>query len=453
MTHSAETANSRTLRYPQVAILRCMVKASAAVMALIGIGFFILGQLATISVIHGKLQHAGIIPPIFMLAGIVIIVASAAMVFFREAILIDTRLRTVERRRSWGPLFSRQAFPGLVSSIVLRHDTLNSGGRSMGTVCVFGLMGEKGPFWKLAQCPTLQEALDTGRSVSRRPTADYDNLVRAQATELAKLTGWRIEDRLDPAPAAVLPADIAPVVPSAAEIDPLTQLAASLPPAKPAPGTFVPAASEPVAWRVEDMMPSLEVPAWLQRPAPRQIRQRGRTLALSILALVLIIVLPIVLLSWVGWHYWAGEPLDKLTADNHLGRTLWLLPYAVVGGAFALAREKRIARAKHLAQRGAMVNGLLLRRTRQTPAARSDWQFTINGIIVSSAMLRMLDGSQYDPDKVRYEFLVGDMKYIDYINADLLGVFRRDGLVAVVYDPLRPDIHLPLPVVKRYIHV
>jgi hypothetical protein len=50
-----------------------------------------------------------------------------------------------------------------------------------------------------------------------------------------------------------------------------------------------------------------------------------------------------------------------------------------------------------------------------------------------------------------YEFVVDGKKRSGYVAVDLLGNFRPDGLIAVVYDPLNPQLHAALPVIERYV--
>ena len=123
----------------------------------------------------------------------------------------------------------------------------------------------------------------------------------------------------------------------------------------------------------------------------------------------------------------------------------FLLGIAVAVGMWR--RANRIARARFLGERGCMRQGMVFRRAQKVGVRRTQSRVTINGV----TLFNPWTSPEYDANRVRYEFIVDGKKQFGYIPATLLGIFRRDGLVGVMYDPHFPEVHLPLPVVERYL--
>jgi hypothetical protein len=150
-------------------------------------------------------------------------------------------------------------------------------------------------------------------------------------------------------------------------------------------------------------------------------------------------------------HSYLSPPSPmQLPAHDWVLTNIKLIPTVGITFVAAVAmhrRRKRIARAISLAKHGRMSQGMVFRRA----SSRSRTSKTeIDGFPINMCWEILQSPSQH-PDAIRYEFVVDLKKRFGYIPPSLLGIFRSDGLVGVVYDPLHPDLHLPLPVIERYL--
>jgi len=494
----AQTVSSRagqSLIYPQVRRPGFGRWFIACWCGVIGGGFVSISILAIRSAIQGN-SHG---PPallglffLFFLIGLGIVTYVVAILLYRHHIVIDPQTRTVTRRRSWGPIVRTLLLPGEVRSVLLMHFS-HSGGRksnSSYTVCVMKVMTRQGEGWQLKERPEAGEMIRRMLpSFFPRTAPDYERELRDEAIKLCAATGWRLDDRLEPATRE-----------------------------------FIPAASRPQAQRVEDIKPAIAPPAWLDRPIPRQVRQRRQTVLLGLLGWGVIAVPLLAAAIWLGvriWdaqsmrtttanviglaHHWipGGDGVDyrfavdgreytrwemnvspaiwaeaqpresilvsylprdpnhsyigppqlaELLPENWMTTSLSVMPGLIVAIGIAIGmrrRAKRIALARLLGERGRMSQGMVFRRSMKAGSSRNQLRVAINGVPVFNPWLPPVD----DPNQIRYEFIVDGNKRFGYVPADLLGIFRPDGLVGVVYDPLYPDGHLPLPVIERYLRV
>ncbi len=141
----------------------------------------------------------------------------------------------------------------------------------------------------------------------------------------------------------------------------------------------------------------------------------------------------------------------ELLPEDWIYRSVKLIPPFLLAIAITVGmhrRAKRIARAMWLGERGRISHGMVFRRAQKAGQSRTPMRLAINGVPICNPWP---SPPENDPNQVRYEFIVDRRKRFGYVPADLLGIFRSDGLVAVVYDPHDPEMHLPLPVIERYL--
>jgi hypothetical protein len=136
----------------------------------------------------------------------------------------------------------------------------------------------------------------------------------------------------------------------------------------------------------------------------------------------------------VIWPYW------KTVA--------YLSPYSVfLFLAFAALRRRRqrIEKSMQLARIGAITLGSLMQPVRR--ASRGKITMHINGIRLG----RQYKTPDEDPNQTRYEFIANGLPQSGYVPVNLLGFLPRDGIIAVLFDPDRPEVHMPLRAIERYV--
>ena len=149
-------------------------------------------------------------------------------------------------------------------------------------------------------------------------------------------------------------------------------------------------------------------------------------------------------------HIGPPQTMAELFPEDWITTSRKVIPGLVLAIGISVGmsrRARRIALAKLLGERGRMSHGMVFRHAIKAGRSRSSMSMAINGIPIFNPWRQREDG----PNQIRYEFIVDGKKRFGYIAANLLGIFRPDGLVGVVYDPLYPDTHLPLPVIERYL--
>jgi hypothetical protein len=484
LEHSAGSAPP--LVYQQVSSPRFVRCFMACWVGLIGGAFVALSAFVIFGALQGQISGPRPVLWLFLVFGIIglgLLTAAAAILLYRRRIEIEPHTRTVTRHRSWGLIKRTVGFPGAISSVRLMHDTRRvqrkHGSTSGYTVCALKLVGSNGEVWSLSERPESGEALSA--FLFRRPAPDYERLLRDRAVKLSAATGWRLDDRLERSSTGFVPAaseprghrveEIGPLIPTPAWLERaaprrvrrrmLTVLLSILgwcvlagPMALVAICTFAeplcmlttrgqviglardgPGANEPdshgVGYRItvnghEYTQWEWHVPDTLWKAAER----RGS--------------IRVNYLPWNPLHSNLGPPLPiERLPDNFYYLAILPLPLIVL----IVRRSKRIARARLLGERGRMSQGMVFRRAQIAGRTRTSTSMTINGLPIS----KLWQSVQDDPSQMRYEFVVDGKKRFGYVPADLLGVFRRDGLVGVVYDPLHPEVHLPLPVIERYL--
>jgi hypothetical protein len=127
-----------------------------------------------------------------------------------------------------------------------------------------------------------------------------------------------------------------------------------------------------------------------------------------------------------------------------------LIPYfllALVGARRLRTDGQRLRGVVLLGQRGSMSQGMLSHSQQMAGRDRTPMRVSINGLPI----YKLWQSVESDPNQIRYEFVVDSVKRFGYVPADLPGVIRPDGLLGVVYDPLDAEVHMPLPVIERYL--
>jgi hypothetical protein len=122
------------------------------------------------------------------------------------------------------------------------------------------------------------------------------------------------------------------------------------------------------------------------------------------------------------------------------------IPKGISNAAYG-QNAKRIRGLVLLGRQGRMSQGMVLRRAPIAGPGRRPIRVKINGIPVH----KLWQSASDDPNQLPYEFVVDGTKRSGYIAVDLLGNFRPDGLIGVIYDPLNPELHAALPVIERYV--
>jgi hypothetical protein len=455
---------------------------------LIGGGFVVLSAVAILGARLGKISGPRDVLWLFVffgLIGLAVLTGALAILLYRRCVEIDPRSGTVTRYSAWGPIERTVVFPGEIRCVRLMHDTRRTHskrGSSAGyTVCALKVVNREGDVWCLSERPAAGEALSA--FLFRRSAPDYEQLVRDDAVRLCAATGWRLDDRLERSASGFVPAASAPRAQRVEEVEPLIRAPAWMERPVPrdvrrrrhtlmlsvlgwgvlvGPMAFVaiytfgvplcmvttrgqviglardgPGANEPdshgVGYRYS--VDGHEYTQWEGHVSDAlwaQAEQRGW-----------------IKVSYLPWYPLQSNlgpqsPIERLSENWYY---LAVLPLPLVW--VIVRRGKRISRAISLGRRGCMAQGMVFRRVQTAGRTETSTRMSVNGLPIYKLWQSPAD----DPSQIRYEFMVDGKKYAGYVPADLLGVFRRDGLVGVVYDPLHPEVHIPLPVIERYLNI
>ncbi len=487
------------LVYPLVSgpgIARWLV---ACLLGFIGWAFVVFSIMAIPSALQGNFDGPSFLLGVFFLIGLGVLAVAMATVLYRHCIVIDLRTRTVTRHRTWGPITRTRALAcDEVRAVRLMHDTRRREGKKGGsysggsyTVCAMKLVSRKGEVWHLCERPTVGEAMRRMLpSVVGRIATDYEQLQRDEATKLCAATGWRLEDRLERSTTGWVPAASEPCAHRVEDIGPSIR-------GIDAPAWLQRAVPRRVRRRWQTVLvsllgwgvivgPLLAAAIWVG--ARYRDVQSMRTIDAKVIGLAhdwnpggygVDYRFAVDGREYTRWEMnvspaiWAEAqsresiqvsylPRDPRQSNLGLPPPVLVLPqnWMVMGleripsflVAIAVAvgmwrRANRIARAKFLGERGCMRQGMVFRRAQKVGVRRTQSRLTINGV----TLFNPWTSPEYESNQIRYEFIVDGKKQFGYVPATSLGIFRRDGLVGVMYDPHFPEVHLPLPAVERYL--